>query len=123
LQRIEVVQVVGQSSRLTIRTASVALLLLAVAACSPTPQLGGDREALSAADALWTAITAKDSNLLENSAAAIGKLHAEAHLTDEAYAALENVMQTARAGNWSEARAALKAFVRGQRPPERRPSG
>jgi hypothetical protein len=121
-QRIEVVHALRHSPRLILGTAGLVLSLLAVAGCSRTPQLAGDRDALSAADALWTAITAKDSDLLENSAAAIGKLHAEAHLTDEAYGALENVMQTARAGNWSDARAALKTFVRGQRPPERRPS-
>src|SRR3954464_5410660 len=103
-------------------TAILALLLLTVAGCSRTPQLDGDREALSAADALWTSITAKDSNLLENSAAKLDKLHAEAHVSDDAYGALESVIQTAGAGNWSDARAALKAFVRGQRPPERRPS-
>jgi hypothetical protein len=110
-------------SRLQSAAIVVGLLISTSAGCSHTPQLDGDREALSAADALWTSITAKDSNLLENSATNLAKLHADARLSDDAYGALESVIQTARAGNWSDARAALKTFVRGQRPPERRASG
>src|SRR4051812_9582776 len=109
-----------QMCRLQAASIFAGLLIFIAAGCSRTPQLDGDREALSAADALWTSITAKDSNLLENSAAKLDKLHAEAHVSDDAYAALESVIETARAGNWSDARAALKSFVRAQRPPERR---
>src|SRR4051794_9276421 len=91
-----------QLCRLPAAVILAGVLVSAAAGCSRTPQLDGDREALSAADALWTSITAKDSNLLENSAAKLDKLHTEAHLSDDAYGALESVIQTARAGNWSD---------------------
>ena len=95
-------------------------LIAALVGCSGTPQLG-DSESLGAADALWTAITAKDPDLLEASASEIKQLHADAKMPDDAFQCLTDVIATARSGKWAEARAALKAFVRGQRPVARCP--
>jgi len=99
------------------RISSLAVLLLvAQAGCSGTPQLNGDEESLGAADALWTAVTAKRSDLLDKSAARIDELHTAGNLPDEAYQSLQAVIAQAREGQWAEARKALKAFVKGQRP-------
>jgi hypothetical protein len=95
------------------------VLCLLASGCGQTPQLSSE-EGLSAADALWTSITAKDTGLLEASAGKIEKLHAAADLSDEAFGYLADVIATARAGKWTEARTALKTFVRGQRPAARR---
>jgi hypothetical protein len=95
------------------------LLCLLAAGCGQTPQLSSE-EGLSAADALWTSIAAKDQGLLEASAGRIEKLHAAAELSDDAFGYLTGVIATARAGKWTEARTALKTFVRGQRPAARR---
>jgi hypothetical protein len=95
-----------------------ALMLLCLG-CSDTPQLGSE-ECLGAADALWTSVNAKNSDLLEQSAANIEKLHSNAELSDAAFEQLTDVIAIARKGDWSGARAALKKFVQGQRPVEHR---
>ena len=95
-----------------------ALMLLCLG-CGDTPQLGSE-ECLGAADALWTAITAKNPQLLEQSAAKMEKLHTAAKLSDAAFEQLSAVIATARTGDWPGARGALKKFVQGQRPAEHR---
>jgi len=93
----------------------VVVCLSAAYGCGRTPQVG-DEECLKAADALWTAVTARRSDLLEASADRIGQLHDSARLPQDAFDRLSPVIETARAGRWAEARASLKAFIRGQRP-------
>ncbi len=99
----------------------LALLLLAsssvalVGGCSQAPQLSGP-DNLAAADALWTAITAKENGLLESSAAEIEELHAAQEMPEDVYAALSDVIATARHGDWSHARGTLKTLIKGQRP-------
>ena len=103
----------------TISAMGAGLVLLLCLGCSDTPQLGSDA-CLGAADALWTSVTARSLELLDQSAAKIEKLHATAELSDAAFERLTAVISTARAGDWSGARSALKEFVRGQRPVEPR---
>lgn len=91
------------------------VLTLLAAGCRPTPQLGTP-ESLGAADALWTAITAKDDQLVNKSAERIDQLHNAGKLADDAYQSLQQIIATARKGEWDSARGALKTFVRGQRP-------
>lgn len=101
------------------RVARVFLLALVAATlvgCSGTPQLNGDPETLGAADALWTAVTAKRTDLLDKSAARIESLHTAGKLPEDAFQSLQAVIAQARAGQWAEARTDLKAFVKGQRP-------
>ena len=113
---------VNESARNVVKTFAAvgccALMLLSLG-CSDTPQLGSE-ECLGTADALWTAVTAKNLQLLEQSAAQIEKLHSTAELSDAAFERLIGVIATARTGDWSGARAALKEFVRGQRPVDHR---
>ena len=90
--------------------------LLVATGCGRTPQMGGNHECMTAADALWTAVTAKQSELLDHSAGEIERLHQEGQMPQEAYESLSGIIRTARAGEWSKARAALKIFIQGQRP-------
>ncbi len=97
----------------------VALILAACllfSGCQRTPQLGGNEECLGAADALWTAVTAKDSELVNASEAKIKQLHTDGKLPAAAFEVLKGVIARTRAGDWDDARGDLKAFVRGQRP-------
>lgn len=98
------------------RWCATALVVMATAGCSGTPQLNGDQESLGAADALWTAVTSKRSDLLEKSAVRIESLHASGKLPDDAFQSLQAVIVQARDGAWAEARQDLKTFVKGQRP-------
>ena len=93
--------------------------LVVISGCARVPQLG-DEECLKAADALWTAVTAKRANLLEATAGEIEKLHAIDKLSPDAFASLSSIIETARAGHWTEARIALKALIRAQRRPTAR---
>lgn len=90
---------------------------LMLTGCQKTPQLANE-ECLGAADALWTAITAKDIKLVDNSEQALKQLYDESKLTNDAFEALESIIAAARGGDWDGARGDLKAFVKGQRPPE-----
>ena len=84
--------------------------------CGVAPQLGGNEESLAAADSLWTAVTAKKNDLVEQSAGEIEKLHAAGTMPNDAFHSLSQIVASARAGQWPEARKALKTFARGQRP-------
>lgn len=101
--------------RITRAASGVGLVLVLVAGCTGTPQLEGD-ESLGAADALWTAVTAKDDKLLDASESRIVELHRTTKMSDDVYEVLVGVISTARDGDWSGARGTLKDFVRGQRP-------
>jgi len=106
------------SKRFLSIVATALVVTLALAGCQRTPQLANE-ESLGAADALWTAITAKDVKLVDNSEQTLKQLHDQSKLTNEAFESLEGMIATARAGDWDGARGDLKAFVRGQRPPEK----
>lgn len=96
------------------------LAVLLVAGCNRTPQVADSPESLAAADSLWTAVTSRQSPLLDASETRINELHDAGKMSDEAFAVLADVIATARAGDWAEARDALKAFAKGQRPAEPR---
>jgi hypothetical protein len=100
----------------SITSALLALLLcVTVSGCGATPQLGGDEECLGAADALWTAIGAQSPDLVNSSAAAVERLHNEGKMPDDAFESISEIVTMARAAEWSDARASLKSFVKGQR--------
>jgi hypothetical protein len=97
----------------------MALAAATLCGCARTPQLNGDAESLGAADALWTAVTAKRTDLLEKSATRIDELHTAGKLPGDAFQSLQEVIEQARGGQWDDARRTLKAFVKGQRPVKR----
>jgi hypothetical protein len=93
--------------------------LLLTAGCNRTPQMGGNEECMTAVDALWTAINVKQTELLDHSQAEIERLHTSGAMPDGAFENLSSIVTTARAGQWPAARAALRQFIRGQRPAPR----
>jgi len=103
-------------SMILARWAIVLASCLVLADCGSTPQLGGDQECLGAADALWTAIGAQRSDLVDAAAEKLERLHSAGKMPDDAFEDISEIVAQARAGEWSDARAALKTFVQGQRP-------
>ncbi|MGE5191932.1 MAG: hypothetical protein ACM3U2_05475 [Deltaproteobacteria bacterium] len=100
--------------RLPSRLLLVAMTCLIAGGCSP-PQVLDDDECFSTVDALWTAVTAHSPDLLEQTAADLDRLRDEERLSEEGYAALEKIMDQARAGDWEHAAKRLKTFIQGQR--------
>ena len=84
--------------------------------CQRTPQMGGREECMTAADALWTAVNLKHSEFLDRSEAEIVRLHTAGVMPSDAYESLSTIIATARQGQWPDARAELKRFLRDQRP-------
>ncbi|HEX3726668.1 MAG TPA: hypothetical protein VHV08_10515, partial [Pirellulales bacterium] len=94
---------------------AVALAVCLIAAgCGRPPQLG-DEQCLKVADALWTAVTAKNVALLDRTGNQIDSLHAERKLSDDGRDALAEIVATARDGEWLKAQATLKSLLRAQR--------
>lgn len=111
--------ITGRPGSLRILAAILAFAAAATGGCGGQPQISGDRESLAAADALWTAVTARRSELVEQCATEVRRLHERAQMPDDAFESLEGVIAEAQAGHWDNARGALKAFLRGQRPAPR----
>jgi len=97
----------------------LALGALLAAGCGGTPQMGGDEECMTVADALWTAVNLKQTEFLDRSEAEIDRLHTTGKMPEDAFQSLTATIAVARAGQWAEARKSLKTFIRGQRPASR----
>lgn len=91
------------------------LCTLLLAGCGSPPQVTASDEAMESVDALWTALTSKRSDLLEQTAKSLERLHANKQLSDAALQSLQAIIGDARSGDWEEATTTLKWFIRGQR--------
>jgi hypothetical protein len=78
----------------------LALTLLASGCRGPTQE---DRDNRRALDAILTAITMKNSRLLEESANRARGRRDAGQLTDEEYQGMEAIVAKARAGDWASA--------------------
>ncbi len=83
--------------------------------CGRPPQVVDSEECFSAVEALWTAVTTKRIDLLEQSAIEIDRLHTDGQLSKEGHEALYEIIQSAQEGEWLPAAKSLKAFMLGQR--------
>ena len=90
-------------------------LLLTAGGCGGPPQVVANEECFSAVDALWTAVTSKRSDLVEQTATELDRLQTEGSLSDEGHARLAEIIEVARAEKWQDAAVTLKAFMLGQR--------
>jgi hypothetical protein len=90
--------------------------VLVAGGCGRTPQMGGNRECMTAADALWTAVNVREPEFVDRGEAEVQRLHAAGTMPPDAFESLSSIIATARAGQWSDARATLKKFIRDQRP-------
>src|SRR5690349_15681188 len=84
------------------------------AGCGP-PQIGMDREAFKAVDALYTAVSLRDPALVDRCDKSLDALHDAGKLPDSAHVALESMIRDAKAGGWDGAISRLNDFMLGQR--------
>jgi hypothetical protein len=87
---------------------------LLTAACGKPAQIGPDEEVFAAVDALFTAVTARRADLLDQSAETLRRHHAAGKLPDAAWRELSSIIDVARAGGWQSAAERLYEFMRGQ---------
>jgi hypothetical protein len=112
----------GETS-LTTRRAAVAaagfgvvvLLMVALVWWSRPPQMGADEEVARAVDALFTAVTARDTKLLGHCEQRLRALKDTGRLPGSAWDYLDGVIEKARAGRWESAAEGLYGFMRAQR--------
>ena len=91
------------------------IALVALSGCSKPAQIVADEEAMTAVDGLWTAVTSRRPELLDNSAARLRELRDGSHLSAEAFESLDGVVGKARSEDWDGAINDLKWFIQGQR--------
>jgi len=84
-----------------------------VAGCDP-PQIGPDKQALRAVDALYTAIGLRDLGRVDQTEAELKKLADSGQLPPSASGAIEPAIALARRGEWEPALDRLARFMEGQ---------
>jgi hypothetical protein len=94
--------------------ATACLTLFAAGGCGKPAQIGSDEEAHKAVDALFTALTAKDTQLLDKCEKRLDELTASGKLPNSAREALGTIIGKARAGKWETAAERLYDFIQGQ---------
>lgn len=97
--------------------ASVSLVIVLIGAYRfwPTPQMGGDEEVMSAVDALFTAVTARDEKLLSQCEQRLDQLRSNSKLPQAAAGSLTGIIKQARSGGWEPAARRLYSFIEAQR--------
>lgn len=89
------------------------LALLTLSGCND-PQLQPANQQLSAS--LRTALSARNSEWLEQNATLIAERHQSGEMSEEEFQALQSIVQQAREGQWAEAEQAVVELQRAQRP-------
>src|SRR6516164_1813467 len=75
------------------------------------PQMGPDKRVFAAVDALFTALTARDARLLDQSESRLRDLRESGALRDKVFDYLDGIIQKARAGQWHPAAERLYEFM------------
>src|SRR3954463_8257170 len=89
-------------------------LVWACEGCGAPPQIGADRDSFKAVDALYTAVSLRDSRLLARCAQDLQDLKAKGQLPEAAGQSLESMVVEAREGKWENAQSRLGDFMRRQ---------
>lgn len=97
------------------RRLTLAWIVLVIAGCGRPPQITGDPDAFKEVDALYTAVTAKNPQLLEQCETRLRALRTAGKLSEPALKSLEPIVAKAKAGDWRPAAEQLNDFMRGQR--------
>ena len=79
------------------------------------PQMGASEEAFLTVDALFTAVTARDENKLNDCERRLKRLEETGQLPASAWKSLESTIHKARAGKWQSAAESLYTFMLAQR--------
>ena len=100
--------------RMALATLLSSLLALAFGGCGPS-QIGADKDAFKAVDALYTAVSLRDPRLLDQCEKTLQSLQAKGQLPEAAGESLKAIVSEARAEKWEVAQSRLGDFMRGQR--------
>lgn len=92
-----------------------AAVTLSFSGCGQPSQIGSDEEVFNEVDALYTAVTAKRADLLDQCYARLEELHRQGDLPTDAFDELTAICETARQDEWQSAAETLYEFMRGQR--------
>jgi hypothetical protein len=103
--------------RLLVRVGLGVIFLLA-GGCGGPPQIGPDEEAFKAVDALYTAVTSRRPQLLDQCDRQLQDLQKQGKLPEPAHEALQKIIAKARDGEWEPAALDLSKFMKGQRRPQ-----
>ncbi len=87
---------------------------LSMSGCS-TPQVLGNEEVYTSLDALWTAVTSRNLDRVQEVTNELIRLRDEGGLSKEGWGAIEPILQQAFAEKWEPAARSLKKFIGAQR--------
>ncbi|HEX3148066.1 MAG TPA: hypothetical protein VHR66_08270 [Gemmataceae bacterium] len=94
--------------------AAVGLIATAFTGCGKPPQIGTDEHAHKTVDALFTAITARNTERLNRVETQLIALQTSGQLPKEVMKELAKFIARARSGKWEPAAEQLYDFIRGQ---------
>jgi hypothetical protein len=77
-------------------------------------QMGPDREAFKAVDALFTAVSLREPVQVARCATTLAELKDEGRLPDSAFEELSAIVERTKAGEWEPAQVRLREFMLGQ---------
>lgn len=97
------------------------LALCGLSGCKGAPQVIDHHESFQAVEALWTAVTTRRVDLLEQTATELDRLKADGKLPAQGHIALTEIVSLSRKGEWKNAAISLKQLMRAQRKPTRPP--
>ncbi len=89
--------------------------LLLFAGCARPAQIGADESVFGEVDALYTAVTSKRPDLLQQSFHRLTELHESGKVPDAAFQQLSGIRDQAERDEWRPAAEKLWHFMRGQR--------
>lgn len=89
------------------------LILATAIGCQSAPPLGSE-EVSSTADALYTAVTSRRPELVDAVEKNLNRLKADQQVSPAAMAALQAIIEQARAGEWQDAAEELDQLIRNQ---------
>jgi len=98
----------------TTRAATI-LLALVIAGCGAPAQIGPDPEVFKAVDALYTAISLRETKLVDSCLEKLKEHRAAGKLPEGAFSALEAMIEEGKGGAWEDAQTRLSRFMEGQR--------
>lgn len=90
-------------------------LALSAGGCGGPAQIGPDRDVFKAVDALYTAVSLRESKLVDQCAKTLGDLESAGKLPGDAGSSLRSIIDDAKSGRWEPSQERLARFMEGQR--------
>lgn len=92
----------------------VSVIVAMVAGCGQ-PQIGPDKEAFKAVDALYSAVSLRDEKLLTQCETALNTLREAGKMPEKASSTLNGIIKEAHGGAWESAQTRLASFMEAQK--------